>query len=81
MSSLPLLDNYRYKFLFLNNDPGGDRFTSIGIQRDPTTWFDMRSLYKGYNDLNTWACDFGKATFPPPSAPNDKPPYITIADL
>jgi hypothetical protein len=58
--ALPLMENYRYKHLFLSNTPTGDKLTHIaGNQKNG--FIDHRPLYKGYNNLNRWACHFGKA--------------------
>jgi Toprim-like len=77
-SALPLMDPYRRKHLFLDNDPTGDKYSLIA--RDPHAGFiDHRALYKGYKDLNAWACHIGKPLILPfqsahPPAPKSKPP-------
>lgn len=70
---LPLMEPYPRKHLFLDNDKTGDKYTEIGLAMK-AGYIDHRSLYKGYNDLNEWVCNFGKASIPslhdlPPAAP------------
>lgn len=74
-SLLPLVKNYRRKHLFLANTPIGDTFTQLALA-GKAGWLDHRSLYKGYRNLNTWVCDFGKASIPcvenlPVTVPSD----------
>jgi hypothetical protein len=63
-SSLPVMETYQHKHLFLDNDPTGDVFTQKALGKG-SGFLDQRSLYKGYNDLNQWVCNFGKAIIPP----------------
>ena len=67
-SSMPPLGAYRYKHLFLGNDPVGEKLTRLILARE-SGYLDHRSLYNGYNDLNNWVCHFGKAFIPPFKAP------------
>jgi hypothetical protein len=60
---LPIMDSYRRKHLFLDNDPTGDRLTRLALDKK-AGYLDHRPLYKGYKDLNFWACNIGKATIP-----------------
>jgi Toprim domain-containing protein len=63
-SSLPQLDKYDNKYLFLDNDATGDKFTHLALQHDPS-YLDLRGLYKGHNDLNDWVRNIGKAIIQP----------------
>lgn len=63
-SYTPLMDSYRQKHLFLDNDPTGDKYTKMALDKR-CGYIDHRPLYKAYNDLNQWACSIGTATPPP----------------
>ncbi|MDR3716782.1 MAG: hypothetical protein P4L51_28575 [Puia sp.] len=47
----------------LNNDAAGDFCTEMGLEEIPG-YEDCRFFFKGYNDLNSWATEFGLAVFP-----------------
>jgi hypothetical protein len=61
----PIMAPYRQKHLFLDNDATGDKHTREALQSSPT-YIDHRPIYKGYKDLNQWACNIGKASSHPP---------------
>jgi len=61
--SLPVLDSYPRKHLFLDNDPAGDKITKTALASN-TGYLDHRPLYKGHKDLNAWVCNIGKAIIP-----------------
>jgi hypothetical protein len=72
--SLPVMDTYRTKHLFLDNDKAGDDCTTIALGKK-AGYLDYRPLYKGYGDLNKWACNIGKPFIPPPpDLPVNRPP-------
>lgn len=58
-----LMDTYDTKHLFLDNDPTGDRLTCVALEKK-SGYLNHRFLYKGYKDLNGWACNIGKAIIP-----------------
>lgn len=72
-AAIPLMDTYRNKHLFLDNDRTSDKFTKMALAKKKG-FIDHRSLYTGYNDLNQWACNVGKAFIPPLSIPNCRGP-------
>ena len=53
-----LMDMYRKRHLFLDNDAAGDAHTITALARQ-CGYIDQRSLYYGYHDLNHWACAVG----------------------
>lgn len=55
-----LMDTYDTKHLFLDNDPTGDTLTQAALARK-NGYVDHRLLYRGYRDLNLWACRVGTA--------------------
>jgi hypothetical protein len=55
-----LMDTYDTKHLFLDNDPTGDILTQAALARK-NGYVDHRLLYRGYRDLNLWACRVGTA--------------------
>ncbi len=55
-----LMDTYDTKHLFLDNDPTGDQLTCLTLEKK-ANYVDHRPLYKGYKDLNLWACRVGTA--------------------
>jgi hypothetical protein len=55
-----LMDTYDTKHLFLDNDATGDTLTQTALARK-NGYMDHRSLYRGYRDLNLWACRVGTA--------------------
>jgi hypothetical protein len=59
-SSLSVMDTYRYKHLFLENERVNDRYTRAALARN-SGYLDHRGLYKGYKGLNDWTCHIGKA--------------------
>ncbi|WP_316787731.1 toprim domain-containing protein [Pedobacter frigoris] len=63
--TLPLLQSYTTKLLFLDNDPTGDRCTTQAIASGPG-FQDCRYLYSQFHDPNDWliAQPYGKATLP-----------------
>jgi len=61
--SLDLMEQYKKIHLFLDNDLRGNETTALALKRSPA-YIDHRALYKGYKDLNEWACCVGKAMIP-----------------
>lgn len=53
--TLPLMEEYDYINLFLNNDGTGQNCSRMAIQRSGK-FADQSALYKHYNDLNEWLC-------------------------
>jgi hypothetical protein len=57
--AMPVLERYKRIQLYLDNNPAGqkcrDQLISLSKKYE-----DGSSLYKGYNDLNEWACQQGK---------------------
>jgi len=72
-NAMSVMDTYRYKHLFLDNDATGSKFTETAL-KTKSGFRDHRSLYKGYNDLNQWVCHFGKAIIPPLEASENSGP-------
>jgi hypothetical protein len=61
-SHIPIMDSYRHKHLFLDNDATGDKYTGMVVGKAGYT--DHRDLYGGHTDLNQWATHFGMAILP-----------------
>jgi len=53
-----LIKSYRYKHLFLPNDPAGLAFSNLAIASQEGC-HDHRTLYQGYATLNDWVCRIG----------------------
>jgi hypothetical protein len=58
-TALPIMDRYRNKYLFMDNDKTDDKIVAATLKKDPS-YHDMRVLYKAYNDPNDWARYLGK---------------------
>jgi hypothetical protein len=58
MDCLSFMDTYTTKHLFLDNDHTGDALTTVALARN-NGYLDHRPLYRGYKDLNAWACRIG----------------------
>jgi hypothetical protein len=53
LKNLVHLKNYKKIELYLDNDQTGDKYTSIILERFPST-IDRRTLYNSFKDLNDW---------------------------
>ncbi|MCH5598017.1 toprim domain-containing protein [Niabella ginsengisoli] len=48
------MQSYEIVHLYLDNDGAGDKFTTTARTSNSLQFFDERSLYSGYKDLNDW---------------------------
>ncbi len=58
----PFLESHQEVFLYFNNDATGMRYRDYALSlndRQNPKYFDHSDLYKPYNDLNAWHCEFG----------------------
>lgn len=51
---LPLMQSYNKVYLFLDNDPTGEKWTAKAVALNPQKFVDERPLYQGYKDVNDW---------------------------
>lgn len=72
-SALLSITSYRYKHLFLGNNPIGEKITKIALAQQ-AGYIDHRSIYTGYTDLNQWVCHVGKAIIQDLNAPGGRSP-------
>ncbi len=63
--ALPVLHTYHSVDLYLDNDPAGDRATSL-IKLELPKAKDNRIRYEGFNDLNEYLCVQEIKTWTPP---------------
>jgi hypothetical protein len=62
-AQMPVIEHYEHKYLFLDYGKGGDRCTRLALDRK-CGYRDLRPLYRGYKDLNDWACQVGNTSIP-----------------
>ena len=60
---LALLETYQSRQLYLENNVRGDEYTKMVLDGQPGT-VDRRWLYRGYENLNEWACRIGMMKIP-----------------
>ena len=61
--SLTKIQEYKFKFLYLDRDTGGTKATQEALSTDDT-FIDKSHIYKGYKDLNEWHTQTAKITLP-----------------
>jgi hypothetical protein len=52
--SLPVIKNYDRIYLYLDNDPAGEKYTALALSQDDKKFIDRRQTYSAYKDLNAW---------------------------
>ena len=58
--SLPLMQSYKYKHLYLDCDTTGQKCIQKAQSIDKESFIDERALYKNYGDLNDWMMHIGQ---------------------
>lgn len=59
--ALPIMQAHYHKHLYLDTDNTGQKFTAQALAIDKLTFFDERSLYSNYKDLNDWLQHIGQS--------------------
>jgi hypothetical protein len=59
--SLPLMQSYKYKHLYVDCDTTGQKCIQKAQAIDKNSFIDERALYKNYKDLNDWMVHLGQS--------------------
>ncbi len=59
--SLPLMQSYKNKHLFVDSDATGQKCIQKALAIDKQSFIDERGLYKNYKDLNDWMVHIGQS--------------------